>query len=282
MQDVVPLVLNALTLISILMIVALGLAIVFGLMNIINMAHGEFVTLGAFTLSLVQSLGGSYWMALFIAPLVGGALGAVLERGLIRFLYERPLAAILATWGVSLIVQQVLQLFFGAAPIAASGPFPGSVSILGATYPGYRLLLIGLAFLTVGLVIWVMRRTRFGLDLRAVIQNREVAQTLGIDSARVATLAFAGGTAIAALAGVLVAPLTKVIALMGANYLAPSFFVEIVGGAGSIPGVIAGSTVVGGLETVLNYQVPVTLSQALVLITAVVIVRFRPRGLIPA
>jgi branched-chain amino acid transport system permease protein/urea transport system permease protein len=282
MQVAVPLVLNALTLISILMIVALGLAIVFGLMNIINMAHGEFVTLGAFTLSLVQSQGGSYWMALLIAPLVGGAFGVLLERGLIRFLYARPLAAILATWGVSLIVQQLLQLGFGSAPIAASGPLPGSVSILGADYPAYRLLLIVLAFLTVGLVIWVMRRTRFGLDLRAVIQNRETAQTLGIDAGRVATLAFAGGTAIAALAGVLVAPLTKVIALMGATYLAPSFFVVIVGGAGSIPGVIAGSTVVGGLETVLNYQVPVTLSQALVLITAVIIVRFRPRGLIPA
>ncbi|HKY94884.1 MAG TPA: hypothetical protein VJL84_06235 [Kiloniellales bacterium] len=282
MQDVVSLVLNALTLISILMIVALGLAIVFGLMNIINMAHGEFVTLGAFTLSLVQSLGGSYWMALVIAPLVGATLGAILERGLIRFLYARPLAAILATWGVSLIVQQVLQLTFGAAPIAASGPFEGSVKILGASYPAYRLLLIALAFATVAFVIWVMKRTRFGLDLRAVIQSREIAQTLGIDAGRIATLAFAGGTAIAALAGVLVAPLTKVIALMGANYLAPSFFVVIVGGAGSLPGVIAGSTVVGGLETVLNYQVPVTLSQALVLITAVIIVRFRPRGLIPA
>lgn len=282
MQDIVSLVLNALTLISILMIVALGLAIVFGLMNIINMAHGEFVTIGAFTLSFVQSLGGSYWMALIVAPLVGGLLGAILERGLIRFLYARPLAAILATWGVSLIVQQLLQLAFGSAPIAASGPFEGSVAILGADYPAYRLLLIALAFATVAAVIWIMRRTRFGLDLRAVIQSREIAQTLGIDAGRIATLAFAGGTAIAALAGVLVAPLTKVIALMGANYLAPSFFVVIVGGAGSIPGVIAGSTVVGGLETVLNYQVPVTLSQALVLITAVIIVRFRPRGLIPA
>ena len=128
----------------------------------------------------------------------------------------------------------------------------------------------------------VFRWTRFGLDLRAVIQNRDMAEALGINTQRVYAIAFSAGAAIAAVAGVLIAPLTVVIAQMGVNYLARSFFVVIVGGVGSIGGVAAGSAVVGGTETVLNYQIPVTISQALVLALAIVIVRFRPRGLVPA
>lgn len=277
----VALVLNAATLICILMLVGLGLAIIFGLMNVINMAHGEFVTLGAFTLSFVQGLGGNYWLALALAPLVGAAAGLILERGIVRWLYTRPLATILATWGVSLILQQLLQLIFGSGPQEAGGPIEGAVSFLGTTYPAYRLLLIAFAVAIVAVVMFVFRWTRFGLDLRTVIQNRDMAEALGINTGRVYAVAFSGGAALAAIAGVLIAPLTKVIALMGASYLAPSFFVVIVGGAGSVAGVAAGSTVVGGLETVLNYQVPVTVSQALVLIVAVIIVRFRPRGLVP-
>jgi urea ABC transporter permease protein UrtB len=281
-STLVPLVLNALTLISILMIVGLGLAIIFGLMNVINLAHGEFVTIGAFTLSFLQSVGGSYWLALVAAPLVGALVGFVLERTIIRTLYTRPMATILATWGVSLIIQQLLQIVFGSGPQQASGPIEGSVGFLGASYPAYRLLLIAFAAAIIVAIVLVFQRTRFGLDLRAVIQDRDMAEALGIDTQRIYTIAFCGGAAIAATAGVLIAPLTKVIALMGANYLAPSFFVVIVGGAGSIAGVAAGSTVVGGLETILNYQIPVTVSQALVLVVAVIIVRFRPRGLVPA
>jgi branched-chain amino acid transport system permease protein/urea transport system permease protein len=278
----VELVLNALTLSSLLVLVALGLAIVFGLMNIINMAHGEFVMLGAFTLSLVQGIGGSFWAGLAAACVVGLVLGFLLERTIIRHLYERPMAAILATWGVSLILQYGMQLGFTAAPRMVSGPVTGAAEIFGASYPAYRLFLIAAAVVIVGAAVLVMKRTAYGLDLRTVIQNRETAELLGIDTRRVFTVAFCAGTALAAVAGALVAPLAKVVTSMGANYLAPSFFVVIVGGAGSLPGVVAGSALVGGLQTVLDYEIPATFSQALVLIVSVAIVRFRPRGLIPA
>lgn len=276
------LLLNALTLFSILVLVALGLAIVFGLMNVINMAHGEFVMLGAFTLSLVQGAGGSFWLGLVAACFVGIVSGLLLERLIIRHLYERPMAAILATWGVSLILQYGMQIAFTAAPRMVSGPVSGAVEILGVSYPAYRLFLICAAIVIVSAAVLVMRRTAFGLDLRTVIQNREVAELLGIDTRRVFMIAFCAGTALAAVAGALVAPLAKVVTSMGANYLAPSFFVVIVGGAGSLPGVVAGSALVGGLQTVLDYEIPATFSQALVLILSVAIVRFRPRGLIPA
>lgn len=281
-MNLVSLLLNGLTLATILMIVALGLAIIFGLMNVINLAHGEFVTIGAYTLALVQALGGSYWLALLLAPIVGGLLGLALERSLIRFLYRRPISAILATWGLSLVIQQLIQLAFGAAPRRVDSPIDGSVLILGESYPAYRLFLIVVAALVVAACAIGFKYTRFGLDLRAVIQNRSVAAAMGINTERVYAAAFALGVAMAALAGVLIAPLTVVIAQMGLNYLARSFFVVILGGAGSIGGVAASSVFVGGLETVLNYQIPVTVSQALVLVIAILIIRFRPQGLLPA
>jgi urea ABC transporter permease protein UrtB len=282
LQQSIPLLLNILTLTSILMLVGLGLAIIFGLMNVINMAHGEFVTIGAFTLSALQSVGGSYWAALLVAPIIGGGFGLLLERSIVRHLYTRPLDTILATWGISLILQQVLQLLFGSGPQEVLTPIHGSVSIFGSPYPAYRLVLIAFAITLLAITFFVFRKTRFGLDLRAVTQDRDMAEALGINTQRIFAIAFATGAALAAVAGVLIAPLTNVLAQMGANYLARSFFVVIVGGAGTIGGIAAGSGVVGGLETVLNYQVPVTVSQAIVLIAAVVIVRFRPRGLVPA
>jgi branched-chain amino acid transport system permease protein/urea transport system permease protein len=281
-MNLVSLALNALTLASILMIVALGLAIIFGVMNVINLAHGEFVTIGAYTLALVQSLGGSYWLALLLAPLIGGLIGLMLERSLIRFLYQRPIATILATWGLSLVVQQLIQLTFGAAPRRVDSPIHGSVTIFGTAYPGYRLLLIVLAGLVVAACILGLRKTRFGLDLRAVIQNRTIAAAMGVNTDRIRAFGFALGVAMAAVAGVLIAPLTVVIAQMGLNYLARSFFVVILGGTGSIAGVAAGSFFVGGIETILNYQIPVTVSQALVLMLAIIVIRFRPQGLMPA
>ena len=281
MTNLVPVVFNSLTLISILMLVGLGLAIIFGLMNVINLAHGEFVTIGAYTLALVQSLGGNYWLALALAPLVGGAAGLIVERLIVRHLYTRPLATILATWGLSLVIRQTLQLTFGAAPQRVDIPISELVTILGHPYPGYRLMLISVAFCLVVGCYAVFRWTRFGLDLRTVIQNRDMADALGINTARVYAIAFAAGAGLAAIAGVLIAPITVVIAQMGVNYLARSFFVVIVGGAGSIAGVGAGSAVVGGVETLLNYQIPATVSQALVLVLAIVVVRFRPQGLVP-
>ena len=146
MDIVIPIILNALTLISILMLVALGLAIIFGLMNVINMAHGEFVTIGAFTLAFVQRHGGSFWLALALAPMVGAAAGYVLERAVVQYLYRRPLDTILATWGISLALQQLLQIVFGAAPQYVATPVQGSLMFAGTSYPAYRLILIAFAF----------------------------------------------------------------------------------------------------------------------------------------
>lgn len=282
MESFVPFALNALTLISILLIVSIGLAIIFGLMNVINLAHGEFITIGAFTLVAIQAIGGSFWLALLAAPAVGYVIGFALEKTLIVRVYRNPLHAILVTWGLSLIIQQVIQLIFGPAPQRVVGPFPGFVTIAGANYPAYRLFLIGFALTVFVGVILLFKKSRFGLDLRASIQSTEMAAVMGVNADRINAQAFAFGAALAALAGVLLAPLTAVTAYMGINYLARSFFVVLVGGAGSISGVAAGSGIIGGLETALSYQIPATVAQALVLILAIVILRFRPRGILPS
>jgi urea transport system permease protein len=280
MQTAIPFVLNALTLISILLIVSMGLAIIFGLMNVINLAHGEFITIGAFTLVAVQAAGGSFWLALVLGPAVGYCVGLALEKVLIARVYKNPLHAILVTWGLSLIIQQVLVLTFGAAPQRAVGPFAGAIDIAGANYPAYRLFLIGFALATFVVTILLFKRTRFGLDLRASIQSAEMAAVMGVNADKINARAFASGAALAALAGVLLAPLTSVTAYMGINYLARSFFVVLVGGAGSVAGVAAGSSIIGGLETALSYQIPTTVAQALVLVLAIVILRFRPNGIL--
>ncbi|MFK0334759.1 branched-chain amino acid ABC transporter permease [Rhizobium sp. NPDC090275] len=282
MQTAIPFLLNMMTLISILLIVAMGLAIIFGLMNVINLAHGEFITIGAFILVAVQGMGGSFWLALLVAPVIGYGIGLVLEKSLIARVYQSPLHAILVTWGLSLIIQQVLVLTFGAAPQRVSGPFPGAVDIFGSQYPSYRLFLIGFALAAFAATVLLMKKTAFGLDLRASIQSSEMAAVMGVDANKINARAFALGAALAALAGVLLAPLTAVTAYMGINYLARSFFVVLVGGAGSVAGVAAGSGIIGGLETFLSYQLPATVAQALVLVLAIVILRFRPNGILPA
>lgn len=282
MDDAIVIVLNALTLISVLMLVSLGLAIIFGLMNVFNLAHGEFVTIGAFTLFVTQSLGGGFWLGLVLAPVIGGLAGMVLELSIVRFLYTRPVATILATWGISLALQQGLELIFGPGPKPIIPPVEGTAALLGTTYPQYRLILIGLALGIMAGVVLLFRFTPFGLDLRTVIQNRDVAAAHGINTRRVYTAAFALGAAIAATAGALVAPLVTVVPQMGINYLAKSFFVVIVGGTGGIGGVAAGSAMIGGLESVLSFTIPPTLAQALVLVLAIVVVRLRPQGLVPS
>lgn len=279
MQSVI---LDSLTLISLLVLVAMGLAIIYGLMGVINLAHGAFITVGAFTLSVCQSHHLTYWGALFVAPSVGAVLGLAIERFPVRYLYKRPLDSILATWGINLILVQLLVLVFGGAPQTVYSPLPGPIHILGITYPAYRIFLIIFAVILTTLVAASLRWTNLGLDIRAVISDASTAEALGIDTDRVYAISFAAGAALAALAGVLVAPLVSVVAQMGINYLARAFLVVILGGAGTIGGVLAGSGLVGGFQTVLGYPLSANVAEALVLIFTVILIRIKPSGLIHA
>ncbi|WP_213297189.1 urea ABC transporter permease subunit UrtB [Paraburkholderia sacchari] len=275
--------LNIFSYVSILILVALGLAIVFGMMDIVNLAHAEWVTIGAYTLAAVQATAGrqAFWLALVFAPAVGALLGWCLERFIIRFLYDRPLDTLLATYAVSLILQKTLELIFGTQPMLVYAPLDGAVPVPGGSYPAYRIFVIAVA-LTITAGCWlVFTRTRFGTQLRAVIQHPKMAEAVGIDTRRLNRIAFCAGSALASLAGVLVAPMVSVDSHMGVPYLAKAFFVIVLGGIGSIAGSILGSVAIGTAETLLSYRVDPSLASAVVLTVSIVVIRFRPQGLIP-
>jgi urea ABC transporter permease protein UrtB len=274
---------NILSYVSILTLVALGLAIAFGMMDIVNLAHAEWVTIGAYALAVAQSLGGrdAFWIALVVAPATGAALGWMLECSVIRLLYKRPLDTLLATYAISLILQKVLELVFGTQPMLVYAPFNGTVTALGATYPAYRIFMIGVAVAVTAACWLVFSHTGFGTQLRAVIQQPAMAEAVGIDTRHLNRIAFAGGAALASLAGVLVAPLVSVESHLGTYYLGKAFFVIVLGGIGSIAGSVVGSVVIGTAETLFSYRVDPSLASALVLILSIVVIRFRPQGLIP-
>jgi urea ABC transporter permease protein UrtB len=282
MHDVVSILLNAIGIVSVLALVSVGLAIVFGMMNVINLAHGEFVTVGAYTAGLSSSAIGSFWVGLLLAPIIGAILGLGLEVFLIRRLYKRPLHTIIATLGVSFIAQKTLELIFGPSPMSMGNPLPGLVTIAGVSYPIYRIFVAGIAILIMSVALLLYRRSRFGLDLRSAIQSPAVASVLGIDVDRTYRTAFTVGAGLAALAGALLAPIASIVPGMGLYYLIESFFVVIVGGTGSILGCIVGSTVIGGLEAFFSFRVGGAFPQALVLVVAIILVRLRPKGLVPA
>jgi urea transport system permease protein len=267
---------------SILLLVALGLAIIYGSMGVINMAHGEFIMLGAYA---TWALGAYFGMGLFsslIIVFLGVALiGALIERGVIRFLYNRTLDTILATWGIGIMLQQAIRLSAGGELRYVEMPpaFSGSVNILGVGVSAYRLFVIA-AVAVLFLVTWyIIQRTYIGMKLRAVVHDRSIASAFGVDSGRIYTLTFAYGAGLAGLAGALVAPLKSVSPEMGTGYVVDAFFVVVLGGVQSLFGTVASSFLLGQGTGMLAYWQNDTIAKALVLIGIVVLIRFRPQGL---
>lgn len=281
MQFLASIILNAAFLISILAMVALGLGVIYGLLGVINMAHGEFVALGAYSAVLITSNGAPYWLALVLAPVVGMAAGMLLQGALIRHLVQRPLDAILVTLGLSLVFQQLLQEVFGASPRNVPSPVSGTTSVLGATFPNFRLFVIVAAVIVIGATFVFFGRSEFGLVVRAILQNRDAASVNGINSGRYNLWAFGIGAALAAVAGALLAPSANVVPHMGAVYLAPAFVAVILGGAGRLVGVLAGAAFMGALQVAIGAYTGQTVAQASVLILAVIAIRLRPGGLLP-
>lgn len=282
MDFVVSQILTGLSLSSILLLVALGLAIIYGVTGVINLAHGEFVMLGAYCAWLFQSqLGLSLLASLFLIFLAIAALGWLIEIAVIRHLYDRPLDTILATWGLGVMTQQIVRLTAGGELRYVQMPpsLSGSVDILGATDSAYRLFVLGVALGLFVLTWAIYRYTSFGLKLRAITQNRAIASSFGINSARAYRLTFAYGAGIAGLAGALISPLKSVSPEMGTTYVVDAFMVVVLGGVQSLLGTLASSAVLGEATGMLAYFSNDTIAKALVLLAIVIIIRFRPQGL---
>ncbi len=278
MDQVILQVLNGLSLAGILALVALGLGVTFGLMGVINLAHGELFMLGAYTVLIVHRTTDSVWIGIVLAPLVVGAIGALIERTVVKRLYDRPFDTLLATWAVSVILRQVITLWQGGGYQPIPHPITASVPVFGVQYPAYRLALLALGAVCLGLVGLVLYRTRLGVQARAAIQNREVAAAMGVNVGALDTLMFSLGAAMAGLAGAAMGPLVTVNPSMGLPILASSFFVVILGGTGRLLGVAAGAAIIGGGQAAVSFFTNPVVAQVAVLLLAILVIRVAPQG----
>ena len=272
---------------SVLLLAAIGLAITFGVMGVINMAHGEMVMLGAYATYIMQmvlpeSMGNwSVLLALPLAFLVSAGAGVVIERSVIRWLYSRPLETLLATWGVSLILQQAVRTIFGASNRQVYSPpfLSGAYHVGGLEITNNRLWIIILAAVVFALLLFVLRATSFGLQMRAVTQNRRMAAAMGISTVRVDMLAFALGSGVAGIAGVALSQIDNVSPNLGQGYIIDSFMVVVFGGVGNLWGAALGAFVLGLANKILEPTIGAVQGQIVLLVFIILFIQKRPRGL---
>jgi urea transport system permease protein len=283
---------NALSLSSILLLVALGLVFSFGLMNVINMAHGEFMMVGAYVTFLVQrgfamaapEANGMYiFVALILAFIVTGALGFLLERSLIRYLYGRPLDTLLATWGVGLVLQQTVRAIFGAAnvDVPAPGWLNGGIALAaGVLLPYKRIFIFVIVALCIVGIYFYVTRSAPGRRMRAVMQNRQMASCLGLSTARVDAMTFALGSGLAGIAGCAITLLGSIGPTLGTNYIVDAFMVVVLGGVGQIAGTIMAAVVIGSFNTAFELGSTASIGKVLVFVTIIAFLQWKPNGLV--
>lgn len=274
---------------SILVLAALGLAVTFGVMGVINMAHGELIMLGAYTVWILQTLLPEYpGIALLLSIpasfIVSGCFGLLIEKGIIRYLSGRPLETLLATFGVSLILQQLVRTVFSPLNRAVITPefLQGSVHFgpfLALTYN--RLFIIVFCLIVFALTLGVLKHTRLGLEVRAVSQNRAMARALGVRAGRVDAMTFALGSGVAGMAGVALSQITNVGPNLGQNYIVDSFMVVVFGGVGNLYGTLTGGLIMGLANKFLEPFSGAMLSKILILVALIIFIQKRPRGLFP-
>ena len=271
--------LNLVYTVAILGLVVLGLAVVFGLLGVMNMAHGEFVMLGAYSALVVQQAGLPVLLAVPLALAVCAVIGLVVEWTVIRRLYRRPFDTLLATWALAIVIRKGVEVTFGREYQSIDQRISGTVHLLGVDYPAYRLMLLGLVFvLFAGLFIWY-RRSNTGARIKAMVENPPLAAAVGIDTARLSRATFVFGVSAAGLAGVLLAPLVRVEPYMGLDFLLSSFFILVVGGLGSLEGLLIGATVIGGTDVIVSTVFDKTAGYLTVLTLSILFLWLRPDGI---
>ena len=273
---------SGLSITSILLMIALGLAIIYGTTGVINMAHGEFVMIGAYTSWFLQTKLGMGLIASIIPIfLITAVMGFLIERLIIRHLYNRLLDTILATWGIGVILQQLIRLSVGSELKYLEIPsyMAESMSLFGQQVSIYRVFIFLFA-ITIFILAWlIIYKTKFGMKLRAVTQNKDMASCFGVNSGAVYSATFAFGTGIAALAGAFIAPLKSISPDMGTNYIIDAFMVVVLGGVESLIGTAASSFIIGETSSFIASFSNDTLAKALVLVITILILRIKPQGL---
>jgi urea ABC transporter permease protein UrtB len=277
LSEIFPILYQFADVFAFLILSAAGLAVVFGMMGVINMAHGEFIMCGAYVTVALVHAGVPLFIAQLLAALVAGLLGVLLEWSLIRKLYKRPLDSLLATFGVSLVVTQGMLLLFGSTATGIGTP-EGSFSVGDYHYSTYRLELFAAALLVLGCIYLVFMRTRFGVLARATMQDAAVAQALGVRINMVYAISFGIGTALAGLCGALFAPTMTLIPTMGSTFLVDSFVTVVVGGANVLLGTAPAGVLLAAIRTGLNGWGGQIVGQIGMLMAVIIVIRVLPDG----
>jgi urea transport system permease protein len=249
-------------------------------MRVINLAHGEFLMLGGYTVVIATNNGVNLWLAMLVlAPLIVGAIGVIVERLLIRFLYGRMIDTLLATWGLSLLFIGLITTIFGAQTATTISPPIGALRIGAYSSSGYELFLIVVAILLSAAVFVVLRYTKLGLVARGTMQLADIASTLGVSTSRVYATTFGLGAAVSGLAGGLLAPVTGVLPTIGAAYIAKAFITVISGGTVILAGTVSASALLGVVNGVISYVTGPTIGEVALLLAAIVLLRLMPQGI---
>jgi branched-subunit amino acid ABC-type transport system permease component len=264
---------------AILFIISSGLLIIFGVMKILNFAHAGLLSVGGYTALTVTQLGWSPWLAAPLALVAGFLAGALIEQSVMRWLYTRSLDAILAAWGLGMILVQLITITYGRQIQFVQTPLSGATMIFGETYSVYRLYLV-LVAIALGIILTaILKGTRLGLNTRAVIMNDNLAQALGINSAWVRFLSFSLGSALAAMAGALITPLSSVNPNMGFSWLVSSFMIVLLSGS-SLISLAVSAFVLGGAQVLVSTFINPVIGGMTIVVLAAIILRIRPGGLV--
>jgi len=262
-----------------LALISVGLAIIFGMMRVINLAHGEFLMLGAYAAIVATSHGINIWISmLVIAPIVVGVIGIIVERAIIRFLYGRMIDTMLATWGLSLFLVGLTTAIFGNTTVGISAPL-GSFEIGTYRISTYTLFVIAVAIAVLAAIFAVLRWTRLGLIARGTMQNANMAAALGVDPPKVYAVTFGIGAALTGLAGAVLAPVSGVFPTIGVAYVAKSFITVIGGGAAILSGTVTASALFGTVNQIATFVTTPVFGEVALLATAIILIRLLPQGI---
>jgi urea transport system permease protein len=266
---------NVVVLIAVFILISLGLHFTFGLLGVVNLAHGEFLLIGAYTAFQLQEATGSVVPGIVFAPAVAALVGLLIERGILRYFYDRPLDSLLATFGLAVIIRQLVQLLYSPNPRTVRVPVPGSFVLGGFNVPWWRLIVVIAAVALVTVMVASLGKTSFGLRAQATVRNATLAETMGINVGLMRAALFTIGSAVAGLAGALLAPINTLNPQFGLLFLVNSFLVVILGGPGSVRGLVVAAVVLGGSQSILQFVISTIYAQIIVLVIAIVAVRFR-------
>lgn len=274
-------IINGLMTAASLLMLSMGMAIIFGIMNVVNLAHGELIIIGAYvSYTMIGILQLPFGIALISSFVVTGMIGAIIEKLVVKKLYGKTAETLLVTYALSMIFQQVIKLIYGAGYIHLSSPVTGAVKVGKAIMPTYYICIIAVAAIMFLVTLILFHKTRLGMQIRAVSQNRTMAGCLGVNVKKIDTLTFAYGAGLTGLAGCMIAPINSISPFVGSNYIVDTFMTVVLGGVDSLFGSVLGSVIIGESNAVIGGYIDTVFAEMIVVFAVVVMIRFKPKGLI--